>query len=255
IDNRKQHHNARTDGEHVCDACRTQGNKQRRCRFRTVGSGTQSIKTEDRNPCRSPNTLSARFVRCEGAAQKQIKYGHRPYKLLSLCSGVPYSSFLTICVAPPLRTVGRLKVARRRRPMNDKTILVVDDESQIRRVLRTTLSGNGYDVAEARNGEEAIQVMLQEHPHLILLDVNMPVMNGLDACRKIRLSYAGPVIMLTVRNAELDKVKALDAGADDYVVKPFSMEELLARIRAALRRAAHDEPLPRIETPELTIDL
>jgi len=139
--------------------------------------------------------------------------------------------------------------------MNDKTILVVDDESQIRRVLRTTLSGNGYDVAEARNGEEAIQVMLQEHPHLILLDVNMPVMNGLDACRKIRLSYAGPVIMLTVRNAELDKVKALDAGADDYVVKPFSMEELLARIRAALRRAAHDEPLPRIETPELTIDL
>jgi DNA-binding response OmpR family regulator len=139
--------------------------------------------------------------------------------------------------------------------MNNTTILVVDDEPQIRRVLRATLSGNGYDVVEAQNGQEAIEAMLEEHPQLILLDVNMPVMNGLDACRKMRLSFTGPILMLTVRNAERDKVLALDAGADDYVVKPFSMEELLARIRAALRRLSHEAPLPKIETPELTIDL
>jgi len=139
--------------------------------------------------------------------------------------------------------------------MNGTMILVVDDEPQIRRVLRATLSGNGYDVVEARNGQEAIAVMLEEHPHLILLDVNMPVMNGLDACRKMRLSFTGPIIMLTVRNAELDKVLALDAGADDYVIKPFSMPELLARIRAVMRRASQEGPLPKIETPELTIDL
>jgi len=139
--------------------------------------------------------------------------------------------------------------------MSDTTILAVDDESQIRRVLRATLSGSGYDVVEAKNGQEAIEVMLEEHPHLILLDVNMPVMNGLDACRKMRLSFSGPIIMLTVRNAELDKVLALDAGADDYVVKPFSTPELLARIRAALRRASPEAPLPKIETPELAIDL
>jgi two-component system KDP operon response regulator KdpE len=139
--------------------------------------------------------------------------------------------------------------------MNETTILVVDDEPQIRRVLRATLSGNGYDVVEAKNGEEAIQVMQQEHPNLILLDVNMPVMNGLDACRKMRLSFTGPIIMLTVRNAALDKVLALDAGADDYVVKPFSMEELLARIRAVLRRSSHEAPLPKIDSPELAVDL
>jgi len=139
--------------------------------------------------------------------------------------------------------------------MNDTTILVVDDEPQIRRVLRATLSGNGYDVVEAKNGQDAIEVMLEEHPHLILLDVNMPVLNGIDACRKMRLSFTGPIIMLTVRSADLDKVLALDAGADDYVVKPFSMEELLARIRAALRRASNEAPLPKIETPELMVDL
>jgi two-component system, OmpR family, KDP operon response regulator KdpE len=139
--------------------------------------------------------------------------------------------------------------------MSDKTILVVDDEPQIRRVLRSTLSSNGYDVVEAKDGQEAIEVMLKEHPHLILLDVNMPVMNGFDACHKIRLSFTGPILMLTVCNADADKIMALDSGADDYVVKPFSMEELLARIRAALRRASKEGPLPKIETPELAIDL
>jgi two-component system KDP operon response regulator KdpE len=139
--------------------------------------------------------------------------------------------------------------------MSNPTILVVDDELQIRRVLRATLSGNGYDVVEAKSGEEAVQAVLQEHPDLILLDVNMPGMNGLEACSKIRLSFDGPIIMVTVRNSEQDKISALDSGADDYVVKPFAMGELLARIRAALRRFSCEEPIPRIELPGLSIDL
>jgi len=139
--------------------------------------------------------------------------------------------------------------------MNDATILVVDDEPQIRRVLRATLSSNGYDVIEAKNGQEAIEMVIRERPDLILLDVNMPDMSGLEACSKIRLSFEGPIIMVTVRNSEHDKVVALDLGADDYVVKPFAIGELLARIRAALRRSTSEEPLPKIETPELTVDL
>jgi two-component system KDP operon response regulator KdpE len=141
------------------------------------------------------------------------------------------------------------------KPMNNRTILVVDDEPQIRRVLRATLSSSGYDVVEAKDGPEAIDMVFRERPDLILLDVNMPGMTGLEACSKIRLSYEGPIIMVTVRNSEQDKVVALDAGADDYVVKPFAMGELLARIRAALRRFSSEEPLPKIETPELSIDL
>lgn len=141
------------------------------------------------------------------------------------------------------------------KPMNNRTILVVDDEPQIRRVLRATLSSNGYEVLEAKDGPEAIDMVLRERPDLILLDVNMPGMSGLEACSKIRLSYQGPIIMVTVRNTERDKVVALDAGADDYVVKPFAIGELLARIRAALRRFTSEEPLPKVETPELSIDL
>ena len=139
--------------------------------------------------------------------------------------------------------------------MKDVTILVVDDEPQIRRVLRATLSSNGYDVIEAKNGQEAIEMVIRDRPDLILLDVNMPDMSGLEACSKIRLSFEGSIIMVTVRNSEHDKVVALDSGADDYVVKPFAIGELLARIRAALRRSAADEPLPKIETPELKVDL
>jgi two-component system, OmpR family, KDP operon response regulator KdpE len=139
--------------------------------------------------------------------------------------------------------------------VNDATILVVDDEPQIRRVLRSTLSSEGYDVIEAKDGQEAVDLAVRERPALILLDVNMPFMNGLEACSKIRLSFDGPIIMVTVRNSEHDKVLALDAGADDYVVKPFAIGELLARIRAALRRSASDEPLPSIETRDLSVDL
>jgi two-component system KDP operon response regulator KdpE len=138
--------------------------------------------------------------------------------------------------------------------MHVATVLVVDDEPQIRRVLRATLSSNGYEVIEAKSGQEAIEMVVTERPELILLDVNMPGMSGLEACNKIRMSFDGPIIMVTVHNAERDKIAALDAGADDYVVKPFAIGELLARIRAALRRSNPEESLPGIELPELSID-
>jgi two-component system, OmpR family, KDP operon response regulator KdpE len=115
-------------------------------------------------------------------------------------------------------------------------ILIVDDAQQVRRVLRTALSAEGYTIYEAGTGEEALESIRASTPDAILLDVNMPGMGGLAACREIRRSLDVPILMLTVRNAERDKVLALDAGADDYVVKPFGMQELLARIRASLRR-------------------
>lgn len=132
--------------------------------------------------------------------------------------------------------------------MSAGRILVVDDEPQIRRVMRTALTTAGYEVSDARSGEEAVEQLGDEKFDLILLDVNLPGMSGLEACRVIRrdtLVPDVPIIMLTVRNAEKDIVEALDAGADDYVVKPFGTPELLARIRAALRRA----PLPQDSAP------
>jgi two-component system KDP operon response regulator KdpE len=115
-------------------------------------------------------------------------------------------------------------------------VLVVDDEPQIRRVMRATLASQGYEVHAVRSGEEALAAVRERRFDLILLDVNMPGMGGIEACREIRAGSDVAIVMLTVRNTEADKVAALDAGADDYVTKPFSMPELLARIRAALRR-------------------
>jgi two-component system, OmpR family, KDP operon response regulator KdpE len=138
--------------------------------------------------------------------------------------------------------------------VNAANILVVDDEPQIRRVLRSTLSARGYVITEARTGEEALEWMRKEPPDLVLLDMNMPGMGGIEACREIRHSSDAPIIMLTVRNAERDKVAALDAGADDYVVKPFGIEELLARIRAALRRYSPADALPSFVSKDLAID-
>jgi len=138
--------------------------------------------------------------------------------------------------------------------MNSATVLVVDDEPQIRRVLRTTLTSHGYAVVEARTGDEALEQIRNEHVDLILLDVNMPGRSGLETCREIRGSSDIPIIMLTVRNSERDKVQALDAGADDYVVKPFGSEELMARIRAGLRRSAGAETVPEFVAPGLTIN-
>jgi two-component system KDP operon response regulator KdpE len=138
--------------------------------------------------------------------------------------------------------------------VNSASILVVDDEPQIRRVLRSTLSTHGYEIAEAKTGEEALEWVRKEPPDLVLLDMNMPGMGGVEACREIRRASDAPIIMLTVRNAERDKVAALDAGADDYVVKPFGIEELLARIRAALRRYAPGDTLPQFVSKDLSID-
>jgi two-component system KDP operon response regulator KdpE len=138
--------------------------------------------------------------------------------------------------------------------MNDMTLLLVDDEPQIRRVLQTALCEAGYGVILAKNGQEGIDTVVREHPDLVLLDINLPDMSGFDACKMIRVSFAGPILMLTVRNSVRDKIDALDAGADDYIVKPFAMGELLARVRAALRRSSAEQPLPKIESSELTID-
>ena len=108
--------------------------------------------------------------------------------------------------------------------MSDATILIVDDEPQIRRVMRTTLTSHGYSVVEAASGEEALEKLRAERPDLIILDVNMPGISGLETCSEIRTSSDVPIIMLTIRNSERDKVQALDAGADDYVVKPFGVQ-------------------------------
>jgi two-component system, OmpR family, KDP operon response regulator KdpE len=138
--------------------------------------------------------------------------------------------------------------------MKSPTILVVDDEPQIRRVLRTTLAADGYAIIEAHDGADALAKLGSERPDLVLLDMNMPGMDGLEVCREIRSASDVPILMLTVRNAERDKVRALDAGADDYVVKPFGIQELLARIRAALRRTLPDEDAVSVVSKEFNLD-
>jgi len=120
--------------------------------------------------------------------------------------------------------------------MSNGRILVVDDDPQIRRVLKVTLTGDGYEVDDAKDGEAALGKLRDLRFDLVLLDFNMPGMSGLEACRTIRRTSEVAIIMLTVRDTEADTVQALDAGADDYVTKPFKPSELSARIRAALRR-------------------
>lgn len=138
--------------------------------------------------------------------------------------------------------------------MTSAKILVVDDEPQIRRIMRTTLTTEGYAVYDARSGEEALDAVREQRFDLVLLDVNMPGMGGLAACRSIRSTSDTAIIMLTVRSAEEDKVAALDAGADDYVTKPFGMPELLARIRAALRRLPVSSDSALIRAGDLEIN-
>ena len=123
--------------------------------------------------------------------------------------------------------------------MSAGRIFVIDDDPQIRRTMRTTLTAHGYEVGDARTGEEGLEKLRSDAYDLVLLDVNMHGMGGLETCRVIRSSSDIAIIMLTVSNSERDKVAALDAGADDYVTKPFSTPELLARIRATLRRLPH----------------
>jgi len=123
--------------------------------------------------------------------------------------------------------------------MTKAKVLIVDDEPQIRRVLKTALSAAGFTVAEAQGAEQAFEKVREERFDVILLDVNMPGMSGLEACAELRRGSEIGIIMLTVRGGEGDKVAALDAGADDYITKPFSVPELLARIRASLRRVPY----------------
>jgi two-component system, OmpR family, KDP operon response regulator KdpE len=120
--------------------------------------------------------------------------------------------------------------------MSAGRIIVVDDDPQIRRVMRVTLTGQGYEVDDAKNGEAALEKLRDQRFDLVLLDMNMPGIGGLETCRTIRAQSDVAIIMLTVRDADSDKVDALDAGADDYITKPYNPPELLARIRAALRR-------------------
>jgi len=134
-------------------------------------------------------------------------------------------------------------------------ILVIDDEPQMRRLMRSTLSGAGYEIDDAKTGEDGLLRLREFHPDLVLLDMNMPGMGGLATCREMRAGTNVAIIMLTVRDSEKDKVAALDAGADDFVTKPFSTPELLARIRAALRRApTSPAQAGRMRSGELAID-
>jgi len=134
--------------------------------------------------------------------------------------------------------------------MTDHTrILVVDDETQITRVLRTSLSVQGYDIRVANDGEMALEIMKDWTPNLIITDLAMPNLNGVQLCQRVRAFSEVPIIVLSVRGEERQKIEALDAGAYDYVIKPFSMNELLARVRANLRRT------PRAETIQEVLDI
>ncbi len=139
--------------------------------------------------------------------------------------------------------------------MSAARILIVDDDPQIRRVLKVTLSGQGFEVDDSKNGETALDKLRQTRFDLVLLDINMPGMSGLEVCRAIRATSEVAIIMLTVRDGESDTVEALDAGADDYVTKPFKPSELSARIRAALRRSPGGQgPTGRVVLGPVTVD-
>ncbi|MBV8865518.1 MAG: response regulator transcription factor [Acidobacteriaceae bacterium] len=135
-------------------------------------------------------------------------------------------------------------------------ILIVDDEPQLRRVMKTALVSHKYEVSEAATGEDALAILKEYDPDLVLLDINMPGMGGLAACREMRARSDVAIIVLSVKNSEADKITGLDAGADDYITKPFSVNELLARIRANLRRVPpQEEPRePIVISDQLSID-
>ncbi len=134
-------------------------------------------------------------------------------------------------------------------------ILVVDDEQQITRVLRTTLAAKGYDIRIANDGEMALEIMKDWTPNLIITDLMMPNIDGVQLCKRIRTMSEVPIIVLSVRGQERSKIEALDAGADDYITKPFSMGELHARVRAALRRSPKSELREHLSMGDFQIDL
>jgi two-component system, OmpR family, KDP operon response regulator KdpE len=143
--------------------------------------------------------------------------------------------------------------------MNDRPrILVVDDEPQLIRVLRTGLTSRGYDVRAAADGLSAFDTFNDWHPDLVITDLGMPNMNGIELCRRLRAISQVPIIVLSAKGEEQTKVEALDTGADDFVTKPFGIDELLARVRASLRRAATpiaNEALTVIEAGDFHVDL
>jgi len=142
-------------------------------------------------------------------------------------------------------------------PDGKRNILVVDDEAQITRVLKTSLSAQGYGIRTASDGMQALLEMKTWTPDLIITDLRMPNMDGLELCRQVRSESRVPIIVLSVKGEEAIKVEALDAGADDYVTKPFSINELLARVRAALRRTHIDEQsdTPVVDIGDFHIDI
>src|SRR5438132_851037 len=139
---------------------------------------------------------------------------------------------------------------------NGASILVVDDEREIVRALRRSLSAHGYTVLTASRGEEAVEIVARQRPDLLLLDLLLPGMSGLEVCRRVRKESSIPIIVLSVKDAERDKVEALDLGADDYIAKPFGMNEVLARVRVALRHAIQPPrgPEPRLHGGQLEVD-
>jgi len=141
-------------------------------------------------------------------------------------------------------------------PPEHRRILLVDDEPQITRVLRTSLSAHGYDLRVANDGEAALDIAKDWVPDLMITDLSMPNMDGLELCRRFRTRSQAPIIVLSVKGEERTKVQALDAGADDYVTKPFGIGELLARVRANLRRSPREEEASGvIEEGDFRIDL
>jgi two-component system, OmpR family, KDP operon response regulator KdpE len=134
-------------------------------------------------------------------------------------------------------------------------VLVVDDEPQITRVLRTVLTSQGYQVRVAGEGETALSNFTEWRPELVITDLYMPRMDGVELCRRIRALSTVPIIVLSVKGEERTKVEALDSGADDYVTKPFGIDELLARVRAALRRSGVDSEVTSFDVGEFRVDL
>ncbi|HWR35614.1 MAG TPA: response regulator transcription factor [Clostridia bacterium] len=139
--------------------------------------------------------------------------------------------------------------------MTNSRILVVDDEPQITRVLRATLSAQRYDIRVANDGDTALEIMKDWTPDLVITDVSMPNMDGLALCRELRTRSQVPIIVLSVKEDERTKIKALDLGADDYVTKPFNLNELVARVRAHLRRAPAAGEETHIQAGDFDIDL
>jgi two-component system KDP operon response regulator KdpE len=140
-------------------------------------------------------------------------------------------------------------------PDEGASVLIVDDDMSLLRALDISLTALGYRVIKARSGEEGLRQAIERQPDLLLLDLGLPGMDGMEVIRGIRKWSSLPIIILSARHQSVSKVAALDAGADDYVTKPFGMDELFARVRASLRRTPSDLDQPRIEANDLTIDL